>query len=260
MGRGRRRDLPPGWELQHASGISPEPNGCLGPHPMHVSFIDNKLLQRDNFERLETSRGLSMANVVPLAPPPAPDTPVECLHPALSHHGRRLAWLLTIALGLTVLFAVAILACGVFAGSSLLWLAPDAAFAGPPPPDTPGLVAFDGLPRATRWAYMATFLLDIIPVILVLIEARSCAQGFAAGIAFAAAAPTRMRRIALGLAAYALAPALGHGLVLMAGHGVDLAWFHASSLQALVLAVCLMALAEVVRIGHVIARDLDGFV
>ncbi|MCJ2094885.1 hypothetical protein MKK67_20625 [Methylobacterium sp. J-072] len=199
-----------------------------------------------------------MSNVVPL--PAAQAEPSEASHPALRRHGRYLAWLLTIALGLTMLFAVAVLACGVLAGDAWLWLAPGTAFLGPPPADTPGLVPFDALPRATRWAYAATFILDTLPVFLILAEARACARDLSAGIAFGAAAPIRMRRIALGLAAYAVAPAFGHGLVLLAGHGVDLAWLHASSLQALVLAACCGALAEVARIGHAIARDLDGFV
>ncbi|WP_244537121.1 hypothetical protein [Methylobacterium pseudosasicola] len=199
-----------------------------------------------------------MPNVVPL--PAAPAEPSDASHPALRRYGYNLAWLLTIALGLTVLFSIAVLACGVLAGDAWLWLAPGAAFLGPPPADTPGLVPFDALPRATRWAYAATFILDTLPVILILAEARACARAFGAGIAFGTAAPIRMRRIALGLAAYAVAPVLGHGLVLLAGHGVDLAWLHASSLQALVLAACLAVLAEVARIGHALARDLDGFV
>ncbi|MCJ2060814.1 hypothetical protein MKL09_30380 [Methylobacterium sp. J-048] len=201
-----------------------------------------------------------MPNVVPLPAAPVPTEPADAPHPALRRQGRCLTWLLTVALGLTVLFAGAVLACGLLAGDAWLWLAPGAAFLGPPPPDMPGLVPFGALPRATRWAYAATFVLDTLPVILILAEARACARDFGIGIAFGATAPARMRRIALGLAAYALAPALGHGLVLLAGHGVDLAWLHASSLQAVVLAACCAALAEVARIGHAIARDLDGFV
>lgn len=199
-----------------------------------------------------------MPNVVPL--PVVEVESAEAAHPVLRRHGHCLAWLLTIALGLTVLFAVAVLACGLFAGDVWLWLAPGAAYLGPPPAATPGLVPFDALPRATRWAYAATFILEILPVILILVEARACARDFGAGIAFGAAAPNRMRWIALGLAAYAAAPALGHALVLLAGHGVDLAWLHGSSLQALVLAACCAVLAEVARIGHAIAQDLDGFI
>ncbi|MCJ2127194.1 hypothetical protein [Methylobacterium sp. J-077] len=199
-----------------------------------------------------------MPNVIPLSAARA--EPAEAEHPAFRRYGYCLAWLLTVILGLTVLFAVAVLACGLLAGDVWLWLAPGAAFLGPPPPDTSGLVSFDALPLATRWAYAATFIFDTFPVILILAEARACARDFGAGIAFGPAAPARMRRIALGLAAHAVAPALGHGLVLLVGHGVDLAWFHASSVQALLLAACLAVLAEVARIGHAIARDLDGFV
>lgn len=208
----------------------------------------------------EASQCLPMPNVVPMPAVPARDAPAEAAHPALRRQGRALAWLLSTVLSLTVLFAVAVLACGLLAGGTWLWLAPGAAFLGAPPPDTPGLVAFDTLPLVTRWAYVATFVLDIFPVVLMLAEARAGARDLGAGIAFGAAVPARIRRIAAGLAAYALAPAVGHGLVVLAGHGVDLAWLHASSLQALVLAACLGVLAEVARIGQVIASDLDGFV
>ncbi|MCJ2116931.1 hypothetical protein MKK65_10180 [Methylobacterium sp. J-001] len=199
-----------------------------------------------------------MPNVVPL--PTAQTEPPETAHPALHRQGRCLARLLTFALGLTVLFAVAVLACSLLAGDAWLWLAPGAAFLGPPPADTPGLVPFDALPQATRWAYAATFILDTLPVILILAEGRIWAKDVGAGIAFSAAGPARIRRIAVSLTDYAVAPALGHGLVLLAGHGVDVAWFHASSLHALVLAACLTVLAEVARIGHAAACDLDGFV
>ncbi|MBE7202406.1 MAG: DUF2975 domain-containing protein [Parafilimonas terrae] len=186
---------------------------------------------------------------------PAP-RPVS--YPTLSRLGRGLSWLLTVALTLTVMFACVVLACGLVGAG--LWLAPGRAILSAAPPDMPGVVPFRALPCATRWAYVATFVIDTAPVVLILAEARACARDYAQGIAFHAAGPDRMRRIAVGLAAFAVAPALGHGLVLLAGHGVDLDWLHASSLQALVLAACLLVLAEVGRIGHAIERDRDGFV
>ncbi len=65
---------------------------------------------------------------------------------------------------------------------------------------------------------------------------------------------------ALVLVAYALAPALGHAAVLLAGHGVDLEWLHASAFHALVLAAVVLVLAEVMRIGRAVEQDRDGFV
>ena len=59
---------------------------------------------------------------------------------------------------------------------------------------------------------------------------------------------------------YALAPAFGHGLVSLAGHGVDLAWFHASSIHALLLAALFAVFAELVQVGRMIEQDRDGFI
>lgn len=196
--------------------------------------------------------------VVHLPSPARAPEPPGSHDAALSQLGRSLEWLLTGVLAVTVLFAGAVLVCGLVGAG--LWLAPGTAILGPAPAEWPGLVPFGALPRATRCAYAATFLLDTAPAILVLVEARACARDYGRGIAFEAEGPARMRRIALWLAAYAVAPALGHGLVLLAGNGVDMAWLHASSLQALVLAACLLVLAEVARIGYAVERDRDGFI
>ncbi|MGE8131897.1 DUF2975 domain-containing protein [Methylobacterium sp. NPDC080182] len=153
-----------------------------------------------------------------------------------------------------------VLTLGLAGGGVFLWLAPGAAYIGLAPTDIPGLVRFGDLPTLTRWAYAATFALNSMPALMVLAELRCLALAYAEGIAFGLDGVKRLRRVGFCLVACAFTPAIGHGLVLLAGHGVDLDWLHASSLYALVLAAFAITLAEVARVGHAIQTDRDGFV
>ena len=47
---------------------------------------------------------------------------------------------------------------------------------------------------------------------------------------------------------------------MLAGHGVDMAWFHASEAQALVMGAVLFVIAQVMEVGREIEQDRDGFV
>ena len=201
-----------------------------------------------------------MPNVVPITPFPEPPANGLEHHVALRRWGRRLARLFSCLLGLGVAFAGLVLTLGLAGGGAFLWLAPGAAYVGLAPTDVPGLVPFGELPAPTRWAYAATFALNATPALIVLADLRCVALAYAKGIAFGLDGVKRLRRVGLCLIACVLAPAIGHGLVLLAGHGVDLDWLHASSLYALVLAAVAVTLAEVARIGHAIQTDRDGFV
>lgn len=184
--------------------------------------------------------------------------------PASRARLRRLAaGLARLSGALAVLLAVfgsAVLVLGLACGGAHLWLAPGAAYLGGPPEGVAGLVPFGALPRPTRLAYAAKFVLAQAPLLLALASLRGLLRGFAEGAAFAPAQAGRLQRIALWLVASALAPALGEGLVAAAGHGVDRAWFHAGSAYALLFAALLAVLAALLRVGGAIERDRDGFV
>ncbi|MCK2053404.1 DUF2975 domain-containing protein [Methylobacterium sp. 37f] len=147
----------------------------------------------------------------------------------------------------------------VFKGS-WLWLAPGAAFIGARPADVVGVVPFEGLPWPTRWAYGANFTLTQMPVAAVLFDLHALLRQLAVGTVFAAGQVLRLRRMAICLLAYAVAPIGGQALIRLAGGGVDLAWFRTSSMHALLLAVLLIVLAELIRAGQAIQDDRDGFV
>ncbi|MDR7037190.1 hypothetical protein J2X36_001934 [Methylobacterium sp. BE186] len=201
-----------------------------------------------------------MSNVVALPPVPKPPEPGSGQHPSLRILACRVGYLIhgLLAAG-SVLFG-AILVLGLVFDGALLWLAPDAAYLGLRPDGVDGLVSFGSLPWPTRLAYAASFILSKGPILLVLAEMRRWLSNLAAGLAFAPSDARRLRRMALWLAAYSGGPLLGHALVRIAGNGVDLAWFQGALIPALVLAAVLVVVAELLRVGHAVEQDRNGFV
>ena len=189
-----------------------------------------------------------------------PDNGQEPPHRGLRTQSRMLAGVVTLALWGVLLFNGAVLALGLVFGGAFLSIGPGSAYLGSPPAGLPDIVPFGSLPLATRLAYAATLVLNTAPVVLVLRHLRGLFRLYAAGTVFAAENGARIRRIGLWLAAYAIAPFLGHQLVRLAGHGVDHDWFHASAVQALLLGAVLFVIAQVMEVGRVIEQDRDGFV
>lgn len=198
-----------------------------------------------------------MGDVVAIGPQDA-DGGQEARHRRLRTRSRVLAGIVTALLGGVLLFNGAILTLGALSHAALS-IGPGAAYLGDPPPG-PGIVPFGSLPLATRLAYAATLILDTAPVLFALANLRALLRLYAAGIVFAAENGACIKRIGLGLVAYAIAPFLGHELVVLAGHGVDMDWFHVSEAQALVLGAVLFVVAQVMEVGLEIEQDRDGFV
>lgn len=199
-----------------------------------------------------------MGNVVALGPQVADDGQPP-RHKRLQTRSRMLAHVVTVLLVGVLLFNGLILALGALSHAALS-MGPDATYLGDPPPGLSGVVPFGSLPLPTRLAYAATLILDVAPVLFALVNLRGLLRLYAAGVVFAAANGVRIKRIALGLVAYAVAPFLGHELVALAGQGVDLKWFDASEAQALVLGATLFVVAQVMEVGRQIEQDRDGFV
>lgn len=199
-----------------------------------------------------------MGDVIPFGPEVADNEP-----PPTGVWWRRgsralahVVFLLACCLGA---FTAGVLVLGLACGGAFLSMGADAAYLGPAP-DLPGVVPFGALPPPTRAAYAVTLVLDTAPVLVVLAELRVLLHLYAAGHAFGPRHGSRVRRIAAGLAATAAAPLLGRALVLLAGHGVDVAWFHASAVEALVLAAALWLVAAAMDAGHAAEVDRGGFV
>jgi hypothetical protein len=199
-----------------------------------------------------------MGNVVALGPSVA-DGGQPPRHRRLQTRSRMLAHAVTVLIGGLLLFSGVILALGALSHEALS-MGPDATYLGDSPPGLPGVVPFGSLPLPTRLAYAATLVLDTAPVLFALVNLRALLRLYAAGVVFAAENGARIKRVALGLVAFALAPFLGHELVVLAGDGVDMAWFHASEAQALVLGAVLFVIAQVMEVGREIEQDRDGFV
>lgn len=200
-----------------------------------------------------------MGNIFARGPQVA-DEGHEPRHGRLRTRSRVLAHVVTIVFGGVLLFNGAVLTLGAAFGGALLSMGPDSTYLGEPPPGLPSIVPFGSLPLPTRLAYAATLVLDTAPALFALLHLRGLLRLYAAGTVFAAENAARIKRIGLGLVAYAAAPFLGHQLVALAGHGVDMGWFHASEAQALVLGAVLFVVAQVMEVGREIEQDRDGFV
>ncbi len=193
-----------------------------------------------------------------VTPSPVPDDEPEA-RARLRRLARGLARLVLVAAVALAAFGSIVLMLGL-AGGGLLWLAPGAAYLGVAPEGVAGLVPFGTLPLPTRLAYAAKFILGQGPLILALAELHRLLSSFTDGATFAGVQADRLRRIALWLAASALAPGFGEALVSAAGHGVDRAWFHAGSAYALLFAAVLGVLTALLRVGAAVERDRDGIV
>jgi Protein of unknown function (DUF2975) len=191
------------------------------------------------------------------SPPPDNEPASRARLRRLSAGLARLCFVLAVLLAA---FGSAVLILGLACGGASLWLAPDAAYLGTAPEGVAGLVPFGALPWPTRLAYAVKFVLAQGPLLLALATSHRLLRAFADGATFAETQARRLRRIALWLAAAALAPSLGEILVAAAGHGVDRAWFHAGSAYALLFAALLGVLAALLRVGAMVERDRDGFV
>lgn len=201
-----------------------------------------------------------MPNVVALPRRDEPVQPEPDGYPALRRWASCMASLVTMILAGFVVFTGIVLSLGLVFQGAFLWLAPGAGFLGSRPDGIAGLVSFGALPWPTRLAYAVTFTATQVPVLFVLCHLRALLRDLAAGAVFAAGHASRLRRMAIGLLIYAVAPAAGQILVRLVGHGVDLAWWRTSSLHALLLAAFLIVLSELIRAGQAIKDDRDGFV
>ena len=158
-----------------------------------------------------------------------------------------------------LLVTVAALTLGLAFDGAFLSMDATSTYLGPAP-DGSGIIPFATLPTLTRAAYAATFALTMAPALFVLVNLRGLMRQLADGWLLGPDNGRRVTRIAVGLAGYAFAPFFGHQLVVLAGHGVDQAWFHASEFHALVLAAVLLVVAQVMDAAHEAEQDRDGFV
>lgn len=201
-----------------------------------------------------------MPNVIAFPSGDEPGSSKAGDQPGLRRWACYAMWLVTTMLGLTALFTVTVLALGLIFQGALLWLAPGMGFVGARPEGISGAVAFGALPWPTRMAYAVNFAATQIPILALLSNMRALFGDLAIGTVFAAGHISCLRRMALWLLAYAVAPVAGQALVRIVGHGVDLGWFRSSSVHALLIAVVLVVFAELMRAGQAIKDERDGFI
>ena len=123
----------------------------------------------------------------------------------------------------------------------------------------PGMVRFSDQPLITHLAGIADFVLAAVPIFFVFLHLRGLFRLYAAGTVFARENATHLKRIGLWLIAYPFVKFAANMLFQLAG-GLDRAWFHVMGVQALVLGLIVVAIAQVMEFGREIEQEKDSFV
>jgi hypothetical protein len=124
--------------------------------------------------------------------------------------------------------------------------------------ETAGTVPTGDLPLVTRLGMSACAFLAMSPAIFILWHLRGLFALYAGGTVFAGENAARLRAVGVWLIVNAVAPFASHQIAVLTG-GIDRAWFHAVSLEALVLGGMLFVIARVVDLGREIEQDQAGF-
>ncbi|MGA7711527.1 MAG: DUF2975 domain-containing protein [Rhizomicrobium sp.] len=127
------------------------------------------------------------------------------------------------------------------------------------PPTAAGMVRFSDQPVITRITGVADVAIAMVPIFFIFWHLRGLFGLYAAGTVFARENATHLKRIGIWLIVYPFAKFAANMLFRMAG-GLDHAWFHLMGLQALVLGLIVVAIAQVMEFGHEIEQEKDSFI
>lgn len=202
-----------------------------------------------------------MSNVVALDPPAAEAE--KPAHRRLRLMSKALALLFTGLTALPVLYVLAAAAVALCfsqyvqmnAEGAWLGVGPH----GAQPPLQPGMVRFSDQPLATHLAGIADVTLAMTPFFFVFLHLRGLFRLYAAGTVFARDNAVHLKHIGLWLIAYPIVK-LASNLIFRLAGGLDHNWLHVTSLQALVLGLIVVAIAQVMECGREIEQEKDSFV
>ena len=122
------------------------------------------------------------------------------------------------------------------------------------PPSTAGMVRFSDQPVITRITGIVDVAVAMLPILFIFLHLRGLFGLYAAGIVFWRENATHLKRIGIWLIVYPFAKFAANMLFRMAG-GLDHAWFHVMGVQALVLGLIVVAIAQVMEFGHEIEQE-----
>ncbi|MGZ6015447.1 MAG: DUF2975 domain-containing protein [Phenylobacterium sp.] len=198
-----------------------------------------------------------MAAIIDISPP-APTTSPSVRKIRIASRG--LEWLFTALL--VVFVAITALGFGVlfFYHGTMLAFGPKGGLlttAGPVPPDYLPLRdwRFD-----QRLAYAPVWLIRSTPMIGLFWCLRALFRLYADAEVFTERTAGLIKWMGVWLVADAVAPFLCHLALSATGYEIDKAWAHMTSVQEAVLGAVVFVIAGVMRAGHEIEQDREGFV
>jgi hypothetical protein len=122
-----------------------------------------------------------------------------------------------------------------------------------------GMVRFSDQPFSTHLAGVVDLIVAQTPFFFVFWHLRGLFALYAAGIVFARENAAHLKRIGIWLIAYPFAK-FAANMIFRAFGGLDHAWFHMMNVQALVLGLIVVAIAQVMEFGHEIEQEKDSFI
>jgi hypothetical protein len=205
-----------------------------------------------------------MSNVVEFSAfeeaPPAAAAP----HRRLLLLSRGLSVLFTLIFALIALEIAAGIVLCLFFGSHILMGAHGLSLGfgpgGGAPKAAPGEVRMSDLPFATRLAGAAGWIIVSTPLLFLFHHLRRLFGLYARGIVFAAENAAHIQRIGVWLIVYPFANYVCNALFWLAGGADRAEWFHFEQVQAFVLGLIVVAIAQVMAFGHDIEQEKDSFI
>lgn len=199
-------------------------------------------------------------NVVSMPLQTAPPIEEPLKRQLIRKRSRVLARVFQVAFGGSIAFALLLAGAVVLYDGPFLSFGPGGIWFGQAPGSVPGLVALTGFSSTQRLAGAAAVLVLITPAALIFHSLWRLFHLYATGVVFDPANALHIKRVAVGLMAYAFAPFAANRLIVLFGITNDPVWFHADQVGSFLLGCLLFVIAEVMTFGREIELDRDGFV
>jgi len=189
--------------------------------------------------------------------------------PALPHRrllllSRILSYLFAAILALEVLQALAGTVLGLFFGGHVLMGANGMNIAfghgGMLPGLAPGQVRLSDLPLVTQLTFAFGWPILFAPMLMLFDNLRRLFALYGRGIVFSAENATHISRIGIALIAYPFVNYFCDFVFWLAGGADRASWVHMDHIQAFILGLIVVAIAQVMSFGREIEQERDSFV
>lgn len=204
------------------------------------------------------SNVLDLPNAVSLAD--APTLP----HRRLLLLSRGLSYFFTAVVGLVGFEMVAgVVIAALFGGYLMMGVHGmefDFTRSGGLPKLEPGQVRLSDLPRVAQIAFAVGWPILFAPLLMVFDNLRRLFALYGRGIVFSSANARHIARIGVGLIAYPFVQYVCDAVFWLSGGADRASWFRFEHVQAFILGLIVVAIAQVMAFGHDIEQERDSFV